>query len=422
MTPPPKFFRLCQKFPASTLGDPSAETRVALAGLPMAKYIRPGMTVAVGAGSRGISNYAAIVRTVCDELKTLGAHPFIVPAMGSHGGATDHGQLGVLAHYGVTEEQMGVPIRSSMEPVELGRVGPLIVYQDRHAAGADATVVVNRIKPHTDFHGPVESGLMKMSAIGLGKQKGAQQFHLTGLRMGPPNALLEVARAVLRLGNISFGVGIIENQLHETAQIVAIPAAEMEAAEMKLLDQARALMPRLPFDRVDLLIVDEIGKNFSGAGMDTNVIRRAADGSFVRADPHSVGRIYVRSLHPDSYGNASGIGMADFTHDRLVRAMDAHATWINACTSLMPASARVPMHYPTDREALTAALQTTGHGDLRDLKALWIKNTLSCETLLASEAYLADVQSSPNLIAETAPTPLAFEPSGDLLPVFDSHD
>ena len=179
-----RFFRLKQKFEGSTLGDAAAATRDALAGLPVAKFIRPGMTVAVGAGSRGIANYAAIVRTVCEELKTLGARPFIVPAMGSHGGATDRGQLDVLAHYGITEKQMGVPILSSMEPVELGRAGGLVVYQDRHAAGADAIVVVNRIKPHTDFHGPIESGLMKMAAIGLGKQKGAQQFHLAMMRSG----------------------------------------------------------------------------------------------------------------------------------------------------------------------------------------------------------------------------------------------
>jgi hypothetical protein len=417
-----RFFRLKQKFERATLGDPCAATRAALAGLPAAEYIRPGMTVAVGAGSRGIANYAAIVRTVCEELKTLGARPFIVPAMGSHGGATDCGQLDVLAHYGITEEQMGVPIRSSMDPVELARAGGLIVHQDRNAAGADAIVVVNRIKPHTDFHGPVESGLMKMAAIGLGKQKGAQQFHQAMMRMGGGAALLEVARVVIRLGKISFGVGIIENQLHQTARVVAVPAAAMESAEMKWLEQARALMPRLPFDRVDLLILDEIGKNLSGSGMDTNIIRRASDGSFVHPGDNAVGRIFVRSLHPDSYGNATGIGMADFTHDRLVRAMDAKTTWVNARTALMPANARVPMHYPTDREALEAALQTTGHGDLRQLKALWIKNTLSCETFLASEAYLEEAQARSDLIAESQPTPLAFDTHGDLLPVFPDHD
>jgi hypothetical protein len=416
-----RFFRLKQKFEGSTLGDAAAATRDALAGLPVAKFIRPGMTVAVGAGSRGIANYAAIVRTVCEELKTLGARPFIVPAMGSHGGATDRGQLDVLAHYGITEKQMGVPILSSMEPVELGRAGGLVVYQDRHAAGADAIVVVNRIKPHTDFHGPIESGLMKMAAIGLGKQKGAQQFHLAMMRMGGGAALLEVARTVLRLGKISFGVGIIENQLHQTARVVAVPAAAMELEEMKWLEQARALMPRLPFDRVDLLILDEIGKNLSGSGMDTNIIRRASDGSFVHPGDNAVGRIYVRSLHPGSYGNATGIGMADFTHDRLVRAMDAQTTWVNARTALMPANARVPMHYPTDGEALEAALQTTGHGDLRELKALWIKNTLNCETLLASEAYLEEAQARSDLIAESQPTPLAFDAHGDLLPVFPDH-
>ena len=224
-TPALRFFRLKQKFEGSTLGDPAAATHAALASLPAAGFIRPGMTVAVGAGSRGIANHAAIVRMVCEELKSLGARPFIVPAMGSHGGATDCGQLDVLAHFGITEAQMAVPIRSSMDPVELGRAGPLVVYQDRNAAGADAIVLVNRIKPHTDFHGPIESGLMKMAAMGLGKQKGAQQLHQAMMRMGGSAAVLEVARAVLRLGKISFGVGIIENQLHQTARVVAVPAA-----------------------------------------------------------------------------------------------------------------------------------------------------------------------------------------------------
>ena len=417
-TPALRFFRLKQKFEGSTLGDPAAATRAALASLPVARFIRPGMTVAVGAGSRGIANHAAIVRTVCEELKSLGARPFIVPAMGSHGGATDRGQLDVLAHFGITEAQMGTPIRSSMDPVELGRAGGLVVYQDRNAAGADAIVLVNRIKPHTDFHGPIESGLMKMAAMGLGKQKGAQQLHQAMMRMGGTAAVLEVARAVLRVGKISFGVGIIENQLHQTARVVAVPAATMESAEMNLLQQARALMPRLPFDHVDLLILDEIGKNLSGVGMDTNIIRRASDGSFVHPGDHAVGRIYVRSLHPDSDGNANGIGMADVTHDRLIRAMDAKTTWVNARTALMPANARVPMHFPTDCEALEVALQTTGLGDLRQLKALWIKNTLSCENLLASEACLAEAQARSDLIVQSQPTPLAFDPRGDLLPVF----
>src|SRR5437016_3640762 len=202
------------------------------------------MTVCVSAGSRGITNYDIIVRAVCEELMRAGARVFIVPAMGSHGGATDAGQLDVLAHYGITEKSMGVPIRSSMEVVELGRAGEFVVYQDRHAAGADATVLVNRIKPHTDFHGPIESGLLKMATIGLGKQKGAHQFHQATVRLGHAQALLLIGREVLRLSKLAFGVGIVENQLHETAKIAAVPSVTLEPDEMKLLDQARRLMPR----------------------------------------------------------------------------------------------------------------------------------------------------------------------------------
>jgi hypothetical protein len=416
--PFPHFFRLKQKFDAPSAGDAAAATQSALSQLPVAKFIKPGMTVAVGAGSRGITNYDVIVRTVCAELKKLGAQVFIVPAMGSHGGATAEGQLDVLEHYGITEAAMGVPIRSSMDVVELGRTGEFVVYQDHLAAGADAIVLVNRIKPHTDFHGPIESGLMKMASIGLGKQKGAYQFHQATPRLGHANALLAVSREVLKLSKIAFGIGILENQRHETARIVAVPGARIEAEEMKLIDEARKLMPKLPFDAIDLLIVDEMGKNLSGAGLDTNVIRRETVMGFIQPTANAVRQIYVRSLHPLSYGNASGIGMADYAHDRLVRAIDSKATWINAMTALTPGNARVPMHFPTDRECIAAAIQTTGCPEPRQLKALWIKNTLSCETILASEAYLEETRKRSDLVAEGQPLPLAFDDRGDLLPVF----
>ena len=414
----PRFFRLKQNFDTPSVADPAATTRDALAQLPASKYIRRGMTVAVTAGSRGISNYDLIVKTVCEELKKSGAEPFIVPAMGSHGGATDAGQLDVLAKYGITEQAMGVQIRSSMEVVELGRTGEFVVYQDRHAAGADAIVLVNRIKLHTDFHGPIESGLMKKAAIGLGKQKGAHQYHQATVRASHAKALLALGREVLRLSKIAFGVGILENPMHETARIVAVPAAVMEQEEMKLVHLAGQLMPRLPFDEIDLLIVDEIGKNLSGSGMDTNVIRRETNGSFVTGGPNAVRRIYVRSLHPHSYGNAVGMGLADFVHDRLLRAMDAQATQVNAITALMPANARVPLHFPTDREALDVALQTTGVPPGLT-KAVWIKNTLSCQHMLATEALLEEVRGRPDLALESDLHPLEFDARGDLVPVFE---
>ncbi len=416
--PFPNFFRLKQKFDAPSAGDAAAATLSALSQLPAAKFIKPGMTVAVGAGSRGISNYDVIVRTVCAELKKLGAQVFIVPAMGSHGGATAEGQLDVLEHYDITEAAMGVPVRSSMDVVELGRTGEFVVYQDRLAAGADAIVLVNRVKPHTDFHGPIESGLMKMASIGLGKQQGAYQFHQATPRLGHANALLAVGREALKLSKIAFGVAILENQRHDTARIVAVPGADIEAEELKLIAEARKLMPTLPFDAVDLLIVDEMGKNFSGTGLDTNVIRRETVMGFMQPAANAVRQLYVRSLHPLSYGNASGIGLADYAHDRLVRAIDSKATWINAITALTPGNARVPMHFPTDRECVATAIQTSGCPDPRQLKALWIKNTLSCETLMASEAYLDETRKRSDLVAENAPSPLAFDDRGDLVPVF----
>jgi hypothetical protein len=414
----PDFFRVEQKVYAPGLGDVETATRVALAKLPPTKFIRHGMKVAVGAGSRGISNYASIVRVVCQELKRLGAEVFIVPAMGSHGGATAVGQLEVLTSSGITESAMEVPLRSSMEVVELARAGPFIVYQDRTAAEADAIVLVNRIKPHTDFHGSIESGLMKMAAIGLGKQKGAHQFHVASSRLGHAQALLTVAREVLKSGRIAFGIGIIENQLHQTAQIVAVPAAQIEQEEMHLLEEARRLMPRLPFQDVDLLMLDEMGKNLSGTGMDTNVIRREIDGSFLKPAVNAVRRIYVRSLHAHSHGNAAGIGLADFVHDRLLNAMDAKVTWMNVISSLTPVNARVPIHFSSDREALAAAMQTLGYPNGKEAKVLWIKNTLSCQTLLASEAYREEARTRDDLVALGEPEPLAFDAGGDLVPVF----
>ena len=414
----PRFFKLKQLFDAHSAAEPAEATRAALAELPAASFIRPGMKVAVGAGSRGIAHYDVIVRTVCEELKRLGAEVFIVPAMGSHGGATDAGQLDVLAHYGITERTMGVPLRSSMEVIELGRTGEFVLYQDRHAAGADAIVLVNRIKPHTDFHGPIESGLLKMATIGLGKQKGAYQYHQATARMGHAAALLAVGREILKRSKLAFGVGIIENPLHQTARVVAVPAAGLEEAEMQLLEQARRLMPRLPFDEVDLLIVDEMGKNLSGSGLDTNVIRRETQGSFILPGPNPVRRIYVRSLHPDSYGNAAGIGLADFVHDRLLAALDWQATSVNVITSLMTANGRVPLHFPTDRQALEIALQTSGCPDWREARVLWIKNTLSCETMLASEAYREEVRGRHDLRLESEPAEPRFDARGDLEPVF----
>lgn len=414
----PKFFRLKQRFDSPHVSDIADATRAALRELPVKNFIHPGMTVAVGAGSRGISNYDIIVRTVCDELKQAGAKVFIVPAMGSHGGATDAGQLDVLAHYGITEASMGVPLRSSMDVIELGQASGFHLYQDRHAAGADAIVLVNRVKPHTDFHGPLESGLMKMATIGLGKQKGAHQFHQATVRLGHAQALLTIGREVLRRSKLAFGVGIVENQLHQTARIAAIPAANLQPGEMDLLEQARRLMPRLPFDEVDLLIVDEMGKNISGAGLDTNVIRRDADGSFIKPGQKAVRRIYVRSLHPHSYGNAVGIGLADFVHEQIVSAMDSQATWVNALTALMPANARVPMHFPTDRAALETALGTLGDADPAQARLLWIKNTLSCESMLASDGYLEETRSRSDLELDGPPAPVAFDARGDLVPVF----
>jgi hypothetical protein len=225
-------------------------------------------------------------------------------------------------------------------------------------------------------------------------------------------------REVLQRSRILFGVGILENPLHQTARIAAVPAESMERREMKLLEEARGLMPRLPFEEVDLLIVDEMGKNLSGSGVDPNVVRRNSGGSFVTPGTNPVLRIYIRSLHPDSHGNATGVGLADFVHDRLVKAMDPQATWLNVMTSLMPANARLPMHFPTDRQALATAVQGIGRPDPRQARFLWIKNTLNCQAVAASEPYFEEARRRPDLELQSEPAPLAFDARGDLVPMF----
>ncbi|HEY5724750.1 MAG TPA: [Fe-S]-binding protein, partial [Methylomirabilota bacterium] len=264
-----------QSFAGPRLADIPGGVRSALAGAPLP--IRRGDTVAVGAGSRGIANIATIVRATVDHLKAIDARPFVFPAMGSHGGATAEGQLDVLAHYGITEATMGCELRASMEVVQVGQALDLPVWLDRVASEADWIGLVNRVKPHTDFKGSIESGLFKMMTIGLGKLKGATQYHRANVTHGYETVITAVGREVLAKARIGFGLGIVENGYDETAKVEAFPAADLEAGERRLLKEAREWMARLPFSPIDVLVVEEMGKNISGAGMDTNVIGRPSN-------------------------------------------------------------------------------------------------------------------------------------------------
>ena len=349
----PRWAPVRQRLDDAPLPDAAAATREALEAV--IAQVSPGTRVAVAAGSRGIDRIAEVVATVVARVREAGGEPFIVPAMGSHGGATAEGQLAVLASYGITPATMGCEIRSSMATIDLGEVAPGVpVFVDRHAfEDADLIVPINRVKPHTGFAGPVESGLMKMIAIGLGKQRGADTFHRQGYEAFA--ALIPaVARHTLARAPIGFGVALVEDGHGHLARIEAIPADRIEARERELLDEARTRMPRLPLDAIDVLILDLIGKDISGTGMDPNVIGRAKAGA-ADTGPR-IGRIVVRGLTPATEGNASGIGFGDVALRRAVDAFDARRTYLNSITAKDVEGAKIPVTVDTDEDALAIAL------------------------------------------------------------------
>ena len=357
----PKMVRVRQSLVAPTVSDVRAAIRAELQALNVAARVKAGQRIAIPAGSRGISNIVTILDTVVQEMQAIGLAPFIFPAMGSHGGATAEGQCEVLATYGITEERLRVPICASMEVIEVGRTPrgiPVLV--DKIAAEADWVAVINRIKPYTEFSGDIESGLIKMMAIGFGNHRGALNTHQYAVKYSYREAIPEIGTAVLQQLPILFGLGIIENAYDQTAKIVAIPPERFVAEETRLLREARGLMARLPVDFLHLLIVDEMGKDISGSGMDTNVIGRVmVIGEPEPATPKIL-RIYVRDLSEKTYGNAIGIGLADFCSQALANKIDPLPTQINCITAMTPEKARVPIALKTDREAVTTALTTVG--------------------------------------------------------------
>jgi hypothetical protein len=362
----PTMLRLRQTFARPRVTDIPATVARSLA--EAALTIKRGDTVAVGAGSRGIANIDVIVGATVRYLRDLGARPFVFPAMGSHGGGTADGQLSVLEHYGITEATMGCPIRATMDVVQVGEALGLPVWLDRHAAEADWIGLVNRVKPHTDFKGSIESGLFKMMTIGLGKWKGAVQYHRANVSHSYETVITAVGREMLAKARIGFGVGVVENGYDETAHVEAFGAADLEAGERRLLKSAREWMARLPFSPIDVLIVEQIGKNISGSGMDTNVIGRPTNPfEPFPADPR-ITWIVALDITEESYGNATGIGNADFTTRRLVDKIDMKATLINTITACSPGMAKVPATYETDREGARDPHQE--HADARRARGL----------------------------------------------------
>ena len=415
----PKMVRVKQHFNTSPIEDIPAKVRTELAAIQPQKMITRGDTVAITAGSRGIANLAVIIGEIARELKKIGAKPFIIPAMGSHGGATPEGQKKILEHYGITNKTMGVPVKSSLSVVQVGSTPDLIpVYLDRNAAKADHIVVVNRVKPHTDFKGKFESGLMKMMVIGLGKQKGADHYHNVIVRRGHYPVFLAVAREILQRCPVAFGVAIVENQRDETQIIRAIPAAEIEATEYQLLRKAKRLFPRIPVDPIDLLIVDRMGKEISGTGMDQNVIGRSVIPYHRPSIKNDIMRIFVRDLTDDSEGNATAIGNADFTTKRLVDKIDHRATYMNAVTSSCPEAVRIPPYYESDREAIDTALKTIGPVAPQNARIVHILDTLRLEEMYVSEAMLAEVETRKDMSVIGSVGSMKFNDKGNLVSNF----
>jgi hypothetical protein len=414
----PRMLRVRQNFPVSPPLDIRATVNAEFHKLRA--RIKPGAHIAVGVGSRGITNLPAIVLAVLENLRAAGAKPFIIPAMGSHGGATPDGQTTILADYGITEAAMDVPIRASMETRRIGEtVDGLPVFCSTEVLAADGVFLINRIKPHTDFSGALGSGLMKMAVVGLGKRDGATALHVAASRQGHEAVIRKMGRVMISTAPLLGGLAILENQFHETAKLIVLPREEMESGEDALFVEAKKLMPSLPFEEIDLLIVDRIGKNISGSGMDPNVTGRWVNGyssSLARENRPMpfIRRIFVRDLTPETHGNAIGIGLADVTTTRLVRAMDSRATYINALTALTPNCAKVPIHFDTDREAVEMLLRSLALPDLSTAKIVRIADTLSLAELEASESLLPEIRQRPNLAALSQPGDMRFDDAGDL--------
>jgi len=366
-----------------------------------------------------VANIDVVTRTIVDEFKKLGAKPYIFPAMGSHGGATAAGQIKVLASLGITEATMGCPIKSDMEPVFLGEAAlgyPINV--DKNAMDADHIVVVNRVKPHTKFVGPVESGLMKMMAIGMGKQKGASYYHKAAVRLTFQKIVETVGLEVMKRCPVLFGLATVENAFHDTCRIRAFLPDDILEGEKQLLKIAYERMAQLPFDEIDVLIVDQIGKDISGTGMDTNVTGRNFDllGDFTTRP--RVKRVFVRDLTAKTEGNATGIGLAEFTTTRLVNKMDKHKTWMNVITGISPEKGSIPIHFDTDREVLKACFDTIGDTAAADAMVVHIKDTLSVHRISVSKAYAGEIAKNDTLKILTDWKEMGLDSEGNMVSPF----
>jgi hypothetical protein len=408
----PRLLVVKQKFPDRRIPDVPTEVAKQLASSGFASRVKPGARIAIGVGSRGIHNIAAIVRGVVEYWQKQGMQPFLFPAMGSHGAASAEGQADVLAHYGITAASMGCPLVSQLEVVSLGKTADGIeAFMDREAYESDGVMLVGRVKWHTDFAGKIESGLFKMMAIGLGKFAGAQRYHAYAYRLGLEHVIRTVGRQVLASGKILGGLAILEDACHNTAKLEAVPVEAMEAREEANLALVKSWMARVPVD-ADVLVLDEIGKNISGAGMDTKVVNRSVIGQYNPwPDTPRFERLFVRDLSELTYNSGVGLGLADVVTNRLVDRIDWEPTWINSLTANTPAAIRTPIHFDTDRECIERIAPTVGKVNLDEVTYCWIRNTMELGRLAVSENLRAAIEKQPGLEIEAA---IAFD--------FDAHN
>ena len=411
MTKLPRQMLVAPPVARHALDNPSTELRQRLTG-EWTGEDWAGKRVAVAVGSRGIDRIAEMASTVVQWLRAQGATPFIMPAMGSHGGATPDGQCGVLATYGVTEAAMLAPIEASMDVVELGETAagvPVVV--SSVALGADAVILINRVKPHTDFGSPVlGSGLLKMSAIGLGKAEGAFRCHRAASVHGHEAVIRAVSSVALSRLPRPYGIALVEDGAHQLARIALMRGPEIATKEPELYAMARGWMPALPLEQLDVLVVDQIGKNISGAGMDTNIIGRGVDGRPMAGRRSEIRVIYARGITPESKGNAVGIGLADIASRDLVGQMDPVSTYTNAVSALTPATARIPINFGTDAECMAAAIRISA-ADLADVRIARIRSTLALDRIVLSEACLRSLSADVEIL--TPPTDWTFGADGN---------
>jgi hypothetical protein len=411
----PSLLRIRQRIPAHETIDVERTLDDELTRRAFFASLGPGSRVVVAAGSRGIPNYPTVIHRLVRRLLDIGAQVSILPAMGSHGGGTAPGQVLVLELLGISDRTVGAPVIDTMDVEEMGvTASGITVFADRTLKECDAVVLVNRIKQHTEFHGSIQSGLLKMIAIGLGRARGAAEVHRHAVRLGYEKAILEVARFCLERLPILGGVAMIDGPEGGTAHLEVIPSSEIESAERRWVQTAAGLALKLPLEEIDILIVDRLGKDISGAGMDTKVIGRMGTSFEPDLEAPRIRRIFVRDLSEATHGNAIGIGLADFTTRRLIEKIDRQATNLNCLTAITPEKARLPMALENDRQALLAAMATNGHKDAENLRLVWIQDTLHLARIVASPAAVR-LMKPDSIVTLGDPFGFAFDGADDLV-------